>query len=62
MKIINSFLSGAMSEFKQITWPSRKKTIQLVIIVIIFSVAMALFLGVADYGFSTLMQRFILKI
>jgi len=62
MKIINSFLSSAILEFQQITWPSRKKTIQLVTIVIVFSVGMAIFLGIADYGFSTFMQRFILKV
>jgi len=62
MKLLNSFISGAMSEFRQITWPSKKETINLVKVVIIFSIAMAIFLGVADYGFSRIMQIFVLKI
>jgi len=62
MKFLKSFFSGAMLELKQITWPSKKETIYFVKIVIIFSVAMAIFLGIADYGFSRAIQTFILKI
>jgi len=62
MKPLNSFFSGIVSEFKQITWPSRKETTRLVVIVIIFSAGMAAFLGVADFGFSRVLQEFILKI
>ena len=62
MKLLKSFFSGAILELKQITWPSKKETIYLVKIVIIFSIAMAIFLGIADYGFSREIQTFILKI
>ena len=62
MKLLNSFFSGVISEFKQITWPNKKETTYLVKVVIIFSVAMAIFLGMADYGFSRIMQTFVLKI
>jgi len=62
MKLLNSFFSGAMLELKQITWPSKKETINLMKVVIIFSIVMAIFLGIVDYGFSTIMQTFVLKI
>lgn len=62
MKSLNSLISGAVSEFKQITWPSRKETIKLVIVVIVFSLAMSVFLGLADFGFMQLIQEFILKL
>ncbi|MFA5053148.1 MAG: preprotein translocase subunit SecE [Parcubacteria group bacterium] len=62
MKLLSSFFSGVISEFKQITWPNRKETIKLVTVVIVFSLGMAMFLGLADYGFSKLLQEFILKI
>lgn len=62
MKLLNSFFSGAISEFKQITWPSKKETIYLVKVVIIFSIMMAIFLGIADYSFSRIIQTFVLKI
>jgi preprotein translocase SecE subunit len=62
MKPLNSFFSSAAAEFKQITWPSRKETIRLVIVVIVFSAGMAAFLGIADYGFSRILREFILKV
>ena len=62
MKFLNSFFSDAASEFKQITWPNKKETQKLVIVVIIFSVVMAVFLGIVDFGFSSAMREFILKI
>ena len=62
MKLLNSFFFGVISEFKQITWPSKKETIYLVKVVIIFSIAMAFFLGIADYSFSRIIQTFVLKI
>jgi preprotein translocase SecE subunit len=62
MKPLNSFLSGVVSEFKQITWPTRKETVKLVIVVIVFSAGMAAFLGIADFGFSRVLQEYILKI
>jgi len=62
MKLINSLISGVKSEFKQITWPTKKETIKLVMVVIVFSLGMAAFLGLADYGFNKALQAFILKI
>ncbi|MFA4999367.1 MAG: preprotein translocase subunit SecE [Parcubacteria group bacterium] len=62
MKPLNSFFSEVLTEFKQITWPDRKETIRLVTVVIVFSIGMALFLGLADYVFSQILQRFILKV
>ena len=42
----------------KVVWPSRADTVKLTIIVIIFSVAVALFLGAVDYGLSKLLQIF----
>ncbi|MCK9187127.1 MAG: preprotein translocase subunit SecE [Candidatus Colwellbacteria bacterium] len=60
MKSLNSFISGIVSEFKQVTWPSKKETIRLVIVVIAFSLLMSFFLGFADLGFRQLVQKFII--
>jgi len=62
MKLLNSLVKGAVGEFRQITWPTRKETVRLVLTVISFSVATALLLGVADYGFLQLVDKFIIKI
>lgn len=62
MKFLNSLAKGMAGEFKQINWPSRKETVRLVLTVVGFSVAMALVLGIADYGFLQLIEKFIIKI
>ena len=62
MKLLNSFAKGMVGEFKQINWPTRKETIKLVLTVVGFSVGMSLILGIADYGFLQLIERFIIKI
>lgn len=62
MKPLKSLISEAVTEFRQITWPSRKETIRLVTIVIFFSLAMAFCLGLADLAFMQAIQEFILKI
>jgi preprotein translocase SecE subunit len=60
MKSLNSFISGVVSEFKQVTWPNKKETVRLVVIVVVFSLMMSLFLGFADFGFRQLVQQFII--
>ena len=58
---LNSFLSESLAEIKQITWPTRKETVRLVIIVTAFSIIMSVFLGAADYGFMAMLQKYVLK-
>jgi len=43
---------GIASELKKVAWPSRQEAIRLTIIVIIVTAAVALILGLVDYGFS----------
>ena len=62
MKLLNSLVSGAIGELRQINWPTRKETIRLVITVIGFSVGMALLLWAADLFFLQLVDKFIIKI
>lgn len=62
MKFLNSLTKGMIGEFKQINWPTRKETVRLVLTVIGFSVGMSLVLGVADYAFLKLIEKFIIKI
>lgn len=44
-----TYLKNARAEFKKVTWPTRKEAINSTIIVIIFSVVIASFLGAVDY-------------
>ncbi|HEY4528693.1 MAG TPA: preprotein translocase subunit SecE [Candidatus Paceibacterota bacterium] len=44
----------------QVSWPSRKETINLTIVVVVVSLVTAAFLGLFDYIFSLVLQKFIL--
>jgi preprotein translocase SecE subunit len=51
VKVKNYFL-GARQEFKHIQWPTPKVTRHLTIVVIIFSLIIAAYLGIFDYIFT----------
>ena len=53
-KIIQ-FLREVKNEMLKVVWPSRNEALKMTLVVILFSTAVALFLGAADYGFSKLL-------
>ena len=55
-----TFLKEVYIELKRTTWPTRQQTIKYTLIVIGFTMAVALFLGGLDYLFSTLIKNYIL--
>jgi len=58
---IKNFLQEAKQEFKRINWPTRQETTRYTLFVIGFSLAMAVFLGLFDFIFLYLFNKFILK-
>ncbi len=58
---IKKFFNEAIVEFKHINWPTRKEAIKLTLWVIIFSVVVALFLGIFDNLFLFLLEKFVLR-
>ena len=54
-------VSDIISELKKVTWPSRREATYLTTLVIIFTVVVAIILGVIDYGFSKLMNVILLR-
>ncbi len=54
------FLKEVRLETKKVNWPRREDTIKSTIIVILFSVAVAMILSLFDLVFTSLMKRFIL--
>jgi preprotein translocase SecE subunit len=52
-------LSEVSGEAKKVTWLSRHEIINLTVIVVIITAAVALLVGGIDYGFSYLIQFFI---
>lgn len=54
------FLKEVRLETKKVNWPKRHYTIKSTVIVILFSVAVAMILSIFDLAFTSLMKRFIL--
>ena len=54
------FLKEVRLETKKVNWPKRQDTIKSTVIVILFSVAVAMILSLFDLVFTSLMKRFIL--
>ena len=54
------FLREVKVELKKVTWPSRKQTIGSTAVVIALVMIISLFLGVVDFGISSLI-RFVLQ-
>lgn len=52
------FITNIIGELRKVTWPTREETIRLTIMVIIVCAVAGIFLGLADYGFSNLMEHF----
>lgn len=50
MSRVLQFFKDVRSELFKVVWPSRRDTIRYTITVIVFSIAVAIILGAADYG------------
>lgn len=54
------FLKEVRVEIKKVNWLTRKQLLNYTLMVIGFIFAMAVFFGSVDYGFSFLLQKFVL--
>ena len=54
-KIVNSFRNMA-SELKKVTWPTRPELINYSLVVLVFMVAMAIIIGIIDFGAAKFSQ------
>ena len=50
------FLREVKIELKKVTWPSRKQTMGSTVVVIILVMIISLFLGMVDFGLSSLIR------
>ncbi len=57
---IVTYFKEVKLELKKVTWPKRSVTINYTIAVVVFSLAMIIFLGGLDFVFSYLLNKFIL--
>ena len=61
MKPLFDYFGAARVELTKVTWPTRRQTVRLTILVVIFSLVFAALLGLLDLGFTELVQKIIAK-
>lgn len=54
-----SFVKESYEELRKVNWPNRKQVINYTIVVISASITVAIFLGVLDMMFSSIVERFL---
>ncbi|MCL4406081.1 MAG: preprotein translocase subunit SecE [Patescibacteria group bacterium] len=59
---LNKFIKNSYEELRKVNWPSRRETLRMVLIVVLFSAAVAILLSTSDSFFTFLLKRLILKI
>ncbi len=50
-----------ISELRKVTWPTRREVMNLTVVVLVVSLLLGAFLGVADLGFGWLVEETILR-
>jgi preprotein translocase SecE subunit len=61
LKPFFNYLTASRQELAKVTWPNRRQTLRLTLLVIAFSIVMAAILGALDLIFSSLLQHAIAK-
>lgn len=56
IKRLISYLRDSYAELKKVVWPTREETVKETVAVIVACVAVAVFLGALDFGFSYLLK------
>jgi preprotein translocase subunit SecE len=58
---ITNYIQESVAELKKVTWPSKKQTTNYTLLVIGISLAMALFIGLADFVLTLGVEKVIIK-
>jgi len=61
MDKIIQFLKEVRVELAKVSWPTRNQTILYTLVVIGISISMAVFLGLMDFGYKFIIDKFLLK-
>jgi len=55
-----TFLKEVRHELSKVSWPTKSQTVQYTIVVVAISLATAVFLGLLDFMFEWLLNKFII--
>jgi len=53
-----NYIKDTRGELKHVSWPTQRQTTIFTVLVIFISILTALYLGLLDYVFTTLLDRF----
>jgi preprotein translocase subunit SecE len=56
---LKGFYDDVVSEFKRVSWPTRQATLRSTGVVLVVTLAVAVFLGVVDVGLSSAVKMII---
>ncbi|HKJ47309.1 MAG TPA: preprotein translocase subunit SecE [Balneolales bacterium] len=56
MDKIKEFFEGVKKEMKKVTWPSQKELVDNTVVVVIFSIILAIFIFGVDQVYSTVLE------
>ena len=59
MSKLTEYLKETKAELKHVSWPTKNQAILFTIIVVAFSIIVAVFLGAFDYIFTMILKLFI---
>jgi len=57
-KLVN-YLKGAREELAKVVWPTKETTVRHTLVVIVISLAIAIFLGSIDFFFNEVLETII---
>lgn len=58
---ITAYFREARDELRKVVWPTRRKTANDTLLVIVISLAVAAFLGTIDYALNLALQQFVVR-
>ena len=59
MKFIKNYIQEVIQELKKVSWPSKEQTINKTVLVIVVSLAVALYIGGIDFILKQMMKSLI---
>ena len=61
MNRVVQFLKEVRVELAKVSWPTKNQTVLYTLVVIGISIFMAVFLGLMDFGYKFIIDKFLLK-
>ncbi|MDR0462958.1 MAG: preprotein translocase subunit SecE [Pseudomonadales bacterium] len=61
MKKLQGYLQGVWAELKKITFPTKKDTVGLTLLILTICIILAIYTGILDLGFGRVVQSIIAR-